>query len=98
MGERSDKSTPEYVPANSKRLAELLYSSSVIVKGIIMLDDGTMIVTHAPRSEYLRPCRYSSVLYAAITTATARKRLLKAMKLVGDRLVYIGNLQFLSHL
>lgn len=90
MGERSDKPAIQFVGTNSSTLGELLYGPSRIIKSLLVLDE-TVIIAHAPRIECLEPCRFSRVVYAAITTATARLKLLEAMEKTGDNLIYIGN-------
>lgn len=45
-------------------------------------------MTFKPVKEFTVPARYTNVVYAAITTATARLHLLQLMRRVQDRLCY----------
>lgn len=90
MGERSDKTTTEFVSTSSPRLGELIYSTQRILKGLILMDN-LAVLSHAPRKEYLEPRNFSNVIYAAITTATARLKLLEAMEKTNGQVIYTGN-------
>lgn len=73
----------------SPRLGELLYGPSFIIKGLI-LTENLVIVSHSPAVEFQKPVPFTNVIYAAITTATARLKLLEAMEKIGDNLIYTG--------
>lgn len=88
LGQRGDRTKTRFVDVNSEKIGKMIRDGNIEITHFEFVTDEVAMISYKPRLECVQTPRFSNVVYAAITTATARTLLWECLHRVQERALY----------